>query len=368
MTLSIRALPKAAGSEVDFGVEIAPCDLAQLSDEDFATLQEAVLTSQVVVVREQAGLTPEAQYQLTRRFDPRVDEYGHGRSKDVMRQSVLVNDLLALPKVPQVHVIGNGPLRDHEGVAEATLRHPSHRNFHHTPLTDADEAADLTRFYRWHIDAALYKLQPPKVTTLLALRVPESRPQTVRYDDGSGDELDASLATTAFVSGYQAFDALSPEQQEWALHTEARYAPHPYVWIKNARALSNGLGIVSEGRELARQDLPPFDEQEVVTLPLVWKNPLTRKRALQVHACCVEMLLTDGEPFGDLAACRARLYALMRPAIAPAKVYTHPWRSGDLVIFNNRGLWHTVVGSLRASDGRVFHQCNLAASEPPLPG
>jgi alpha-ketoglutarate-dependent taurine dioxygenase len=56
----------------------------------------------------------------------------------------------------------------------------------------------------------------------------------------------------------------------------------------------------------------------------------------------------------------------MRPAIAPAKVYAHPWRPGDLVIFNNRGLWHSVVGALRPSDVRVYHQCNLASSEPPI--
>ncbi len=56
----------------------------------------------------------------------------------------------------------------------------------------------------------------------------------------------------------------------------------------------------------------------------------------------------------------------MRPAIAPSRVYAHAWRNGDLVIFHNRGLWHSVVGSLRPSDRRVYHQCNLAASEPPL--
>jgi alpha-ketoglutarate-dependent taurine dioxygenase len=58
----------------------------------------------------------------------------------------------------------------------------------------------------------------------------------------------------------------------------------------------------------------------------------------------------------------------MRPAIAPARVYAHAWRDGDLVIFHNRAVWHSVVGSLRPTDVRVYHQCNLAASEPPLAG
>jgi alpha-ketoglutarate-dependent taurine dioxygenase len=136
--------------------------------------------------------------------------------------------------------------------------------------------------------------------------------------------------------------------------------------MKHARALGNGLGLLSEGRELARDALPPFDESKVTTLPLVWVNPLTGRRALQLHAYCVEDLLVDGKPIGDLATCRRLLYNLMRPAIAPARVYAHPWRDGDLVIFHNRGLWHSVVGSLRPTDLRVYHQCNLASSEPPM--
>jgi xanthine dioxygenase len=366
-TLRIRQLqPAAAGSEVDFGAEVAPCDLGALSNADFAALEQAVLTHQVVVVRGQARLSPQTQLDLTRRFDPNAHTYGHGHQKDLLRKSVLVQDLVSIPDVPQVQLLGNGVVRDHEGLEHVELRHPSQRSFHHRPLSDEQEAEDRTRFHRWHIDAALYKLHPPKVTTLLALQVPEPREQTVLYDDDSGDELSVSLGTTAFVSGYQAFAQLSDAQKSWALRTQARYAPHPYIWIRNARARSDGLGLVSEGKELPKSELPAFDAAEIMTLPLVWVNPLTGKPALQVHACCVEALITDGEVEDDTAACRAQLHALMRPAIAPSRVYAHVWEPGDLVIFNNRGVWHTVVGALRPSDVRVYHQCNLASTEPPL--
>jgi alpha-ketoglutarate-dependent taurine dioxygenase len=86
---------------------------------------------------------------------------------------------------------------------------------------------------------------------------------------------------------------------------------------------------------------------------------------LQLHAYCVEEVLVDGKSIGDLEETRRVLYDLMRPAIARSRVYAHPWRSGDLVIFNNRGLWHSVVGSLRPSDRGVYHQCNLASPDPP---
>jgi alpha-ketoglutarate-dependent taurine dioxygenase len=364
--LRIRPLQPRAGSRVDFGAEVDACNLTALSDSDFTELQRAVLTHHVVVVRGQHNLTPKQQFELTRRFDPTVRTYGHGHNKELLQKSVLVQDLISIPDVPQVQLLGNGRVRDHEGLSDVVLQHPSQRTFHRTPLTAAEEAANLTRFYRWHIDAALYKLHPPKVTSLLALQVPEARTQRVLYDDGSGDELEVSLGATAFVSGYQAFASLTATQKEWALRTKARYAPHPYVWIKHARARATGLGLESEGKELAFTDLPTWTAEEVMTLPLVWLNPITKQPALQVHPCCVAALISDDQELTDLTEVRRVLNELMRPAIAPARVYAHDWLAGDLVIFNNRGVWHSVVGSLQPSDVRVYHQCNLASSEPPL--
>lgn len=367
--LALKPL-EGGGAGVDFGVEVGHLDLdpARLDQATFAALERAVLTHAVVVVRGQERLSPRAQFELTRRFDPKVSSYGHGNRPDIMKQSVLVQDLVSIPEWPQVKLLGHGRVTDHEGLPAVELHHPSHRSFHLHPLTDAQEASGFTRFYRWHIDAALYELHPPKVTTLLALKVPEARRQTVLYDDGTGDILDVTLGTTAFVSGAGAYALLSPAQRAWVDVTQARYAPHPYVWMRNARARSNALGLVSEGRELARAELPPWEESKRTTLPLVWKNPLTGARALQLHAYCVEDLIVDGQPVGDLAECRRLLYEIMRPAIAPARVYAHPWRNGDLVIFHNRAVWHSVVGSLGPTDLRVYHQCNLAASEPPLSG
>jgi xanthine dioxygenase len=365
--LRFEPLPRSASShDVDFGVEVSPGPLARLSDDQFASLERHVAIHQVVVVRGQGELSPKDQFELTRRFDPTVKTYGHGNRDDLLKESVLTRDLVSIPDVPQVKLLGHGRVHDHEGIPEVELRHPSHRGFHRSPLAESEEDRGRTRFYRWHIDAALYDLHPPKVTTLLARAVPEARTQTVVYDDDTGDTLDVSLGATAFVSGYRAFETLSDDQRAWVLRTEARYAPHPYIWMRRARARSNGLGLVSEGYELARNELPEVDESKVMTLPLVWVNPQTGRRALQVHAFCVEDLIVDGQPIGDLRESRRLLYELMRPAIAPSRVYAHAWRPGDLVIFDNRSVWHTVVGSLKPDDLRVYHQCNLASNEPPF--
>jgi alpha-ketoglutarate-dependent taurine dioxygenase len=75
---------------------------------------------------------------------------------------------------------------------------------------------------------------------------------------------------------------------------------------------------------------------------------------------------------------------MQRPAIAPEVslaaflhvkvidiysrqlVYPHDWREKDLVLFHNRGVLHSVVGSFSKDQVRAFHQCNLAASDVPV--
>src|SRR6185369_10367795 len=88
-TLNVTPLAGApgAGAEVEFGADAGALDLERLSDAQFAALERAVLTHQVVVVREQQRLSPRAQFELTRRFDPKVQTYGHGHRLDIMKQS-----------------------------------------------------------------------------------------------------------------------------------------------------------------------------------------------------------------------------------------------------------------------------------------
>lgn len=35
----------------------------------------------------------------------------------------------------------------------------------------------------------------------------------------------------------------------------------------------------------------------------------------------------------------------------------------DLMLFHNRGVMHSVVGVFKEGQVRIFHQCNLAASD-----
>lgn len=262
-------------------------------------------------------------------------------------------------------MIGNGFVSEYEGLKDIRLKHPHHKTFHATAIPAQDDL-DFTRFYRWHIDAALYGLAPPVATTLLAVQVPGGRRQICRYDDGTGDELDVPLGTTAFVSGYTMYDLLSEADKEFARSTKVEYAPHPYIWISNAKSCSDGLGLVSQGQEIPLSDLPPIEEDKIQILPLCWRNPVTGKLALQVHPSPVRKLhLADGTVINDLNKVREIVHRLQRPGIAPKMVYAHDWKEGDFVLFHNRGVLHSVVGAFAEDEVRLFRQCNVAASHFP---
>lgn len=303
---------------------------------------------------------------MTQRFDlAATASYGHGKTLDSER-SILHPDLKTIPHQPQVQVIGNGFVSSYEGLENITLKHPHHRTFHESVIPYEDDLA-FTRFYRWHIDAALYALAPPVATTLLAVQVPSGRTQTLRYDDGSGDELTVPLGTTAFVNGETMFDILSEEDKLFARGTKVEYAPHPYIWMSPAKSRPTGLGLVSQHLELPLASLPSIDPSAIQTLPLCWKNPLTGRLALQIHPSAVQKLhLADGTVIDDLEKVREIVYRLQRPGIAPERVYAHDWQEGDLVIFHNRGVMHSVVGAFAEDEVRLFRQCNIAGSEMPV--
>ncbi|EUC67029.1 alpha-ketoglutarate-dependent xanthine dioxygenase [Rhizoctonia solani AG-3 Rhs1AP] len=384
MAIEVLPLPLPPSADASkfkqFGREIRGIDVGNLTPEQFKEVEELLYKHSALLFRN-ATLSPEQQYQLTKAFDPTSENYGHGNNKTGnTKKSVLHPDLKTIPRVPQVQLIGNGTVYDHEGLAEAKLKHPHHRTFHKTAIPEEDDLK-FTRFYRWHIDAALYDLSPPKATTLYALNVPAGEHQICRYDDGTGDELSVPLGTTAFVSGATMFDILPPHLKSLAVRSKVRYTPHPYVWMAPAHAMSTGLGIESEGLELPLSELPPWEEEKVKIFPVLWKNPVTGGLHFQVHPCGVAALIVDPLPEGasregalypdgteltDLKQVRELLYSMQRPAISPSLVYPHDWSEKDLVIFHNRGVLHSVVGAFAPDQVRAFHQCNLAASDDPV--
>ncbi|KAK5989834.1 Alpha-ketoglutarate-dependent xanthine dioxygenase xan-1 [Cladobotryum mycophilum] len=363
-----KSLPHQRVLARHMGGYIAKCVLSADVDPDgdFNAIRDALYKHQILAFKNQGHASPKAQYEITQRFDPvATASYGHGKTLDAKR-SILHPDLKTIPHQTQVQVIGNGFVEEYQGLRNVQLRHPHHKTFHGTIIPEKDDL-NFTRFYRWHIDAALYgPLPPPVATTLFADQVPGGRTQIVRYDDGSGDELEVPLGTTAFVSGYTMYDLLSPEDQKFVRTTKVEYAPHPYVWMSGAKSRPDGLGMISEGKEVPLNDLPEIEQDKVQILPMCWYNNETGRIAFQVHPSAVRRLhLADGRVLDDLATVRGIVHRLQRPGIAPKMVYAHDWEEGDFVIFHNRSLIHSVVGAFADHEVRLFRQCNIAGSHPP---
>lgn len=115
----------------------------------------------------------------------------------------------------------------------------------------------------------------------------------------------------------------------------------------------------------------------------LWKNPETGDLHFQVHPSAIreiivapipssstatfDALYPEGTHLKDLKKVRDLVYNLQRPAIAPQKVYAHDWEEGDMALFHNQGVLHSVCGAFKEDEVRIFHQCNLAASTEPLP-
>ncbi|KAK1923876.1 taurine catabolism dioxygenase [Papiliotrema laurentii] len=363
------------------GRRVEGFDPAQMTPEQLKEIQEQLYKHSILLFKN-TKITPKQQFTLTKSFDEKSENYGHGNNKTGKeKSSILHPDLKTIPHQPQVQLIGNGKVPgEYEGLDSPQLKHPHHNTFHKNPISAEDEEKGATRFYRWHIDAALYNLSPPKVTTLYAVSVPKGEPQTCRYDDGTGDELKVPLGGTCFVSGKTMFDILPAELKSLAVRTKVRYAPHPYVWMSKAHALPTGLGIENEGLELSQEELPEWEGSKVKNYPICWKNPVTGELHVQVHPCGAQALHIDPLPAGakregalypdggevtDLKEVRETLYKIQRPGIAPELVYPQDWDEGDLVLFHNRGLLHSVVGAFKPDQLRMFHQCNLAASDDP---
>ncbi|KDR85859.1 hypothetical protein GALMADRAFT_218928 [Galerina marginata CBS 339.88] len=371
MTSSFVPLPLPPSADPSnlkaFGREVHGVHPRKLTQAEFKEVEEALYNHDLLLFRN-IDLTPQQHYLLVEAFDMSSELYSHGnKALDKTKTSILHAYVKSLPNTPQVEIIGHGTIRDHEGIPEIILKHGRHPENH--------------AFFRWHMDAALYDLCPPKVTTLYGVRVPKGEMQIVRYDDGSGDELNVTLGTTAFVSGKTMFGILPKELKSLAVRARAKYAPHPFQWMRNARAVPTGLGLETEGLETALEDLPPWEEEKVKAYPFLWKNPVTGELLLQVHPCAIIEIQIDPLPQGrdntnvpypaggritDLKEIRELIYRMERLGIAPSLVYPHSWEEKDLVLFNNRGLIHSVVGVFKKGQTRLFHQCSLAASDEPL--
>jgi alpha-ketoglutarate-dependent 2,4-dichlorophenoxyacetate dioxygenase len=151
----------------------------------------------------------------------------------------------------------------------------------------------------WHTDSS-FKTVPALASILSARTVP-----------GNGGE-------TEFASTRLAFERLEPALQK---RLENSFAWHHYAHSKSK--IAKDLASQAE-----RDAFPP------VCWRMVWRNPVNGRGAVYLasHACGVEgMSEAAGLGFID---------ELTERATKPGTTYQHSWRSGDVVMWDNRATMH----------------------------
>jgi len=151
----------------------------------------------------------------------------------------------------------------------------------------------------WHTDSSFKPV--PALTSILSARIIPAR----------GGE-------TEFVSTRLAFERLDAAMRG---RLENSFAWHDY-------AHSRGQIAPDLASSEERAALPPQCWR------MVWKNPVNGRGAIYLasHAYAVEGM--------DAAAATALIDQLMQAATAPGASYLHPWRKGDVVMWDNRATMH----------------------------
>lgn len=88
---------------------------------------------------------------------------------------------------------------------------------------------------------------------------------------------------TAMVAGSQALALLDQETRNIVLNSRIEYAPHCFKWMSTARSTRLGHLLETEGKEITLDQLPPWEKGKICIYPMVWINPKTGEKSLQVH-------------------------------------------------------------------------------------
>jgi taurine dioxygenase len=179
----------------------------------------------------------------------------------------------------------------------------------------------------WHTDIS-YKVKPPMGSLLYSLEVPPE----------GGD--------TMFADMYSAYDALNDDMKN---QIDSLRAVHGY------EARFTKMGQENKRPKLSEKQLAEVPE---VSHPVVRINPETGRKALYVNEGFT--LSIEGLPMDEG---RELLDSLNAHAMKPEFVYSHNWRVGDLVFWDNRAVMHCAT-AYDTSYARTMHRTTVQGDIP----
>ncbi|KAI0181861.1 Clavaminate synthase-like protein [Hypoxylon sp. FL1284] len=375
-TFTITPMTRSPKQKHNYGATVTGLDLNDISDTDVRHLSDAIWTHKVVVVKGQKDLAPIKQWELVTRFDPSSPQvHSHGDMKTFNSKGGLLSksrEVLGIPGAENVRLIGKGfQGEDHYGIKNKTITKPLSHDWHAKELPQDEFDAGNVRFQRWHMDAPLYGRDPAWFTTLRCLKRPTEPQVNIRWDDDSGLSMKAEPGLTAFISNVQMYEMMTEDEKGMADHSWVEYAPHPYMWIGDCKGNSNGLGLVSQGKEKSLEGLGDFDPKDVKTYPMVWVNPVTGEKAFHVHGICARKLFIrtsqTEEPriIDDVVEIRKLLKTIQERVLKPEYILIPSLDEGDIVMWANYQMFHTAIDYPGSYGPRTMHQANIASSSPP---
>jgi len=173
----------------------------------------------------------------------------------------------------------------------------------------------------WHTDSSFKSV--PALTSVLSARIIPAR----------GGE-------TEYVSTRMAFARLDASTQK---RIESSFAWHDYAHSRGQ--IAPGLASAEERAALPAQ-----------CWRMVWKNPVNGRNAIYLasHAYAVDGM--------DRAAGKKLIDELMDAATAPGSSYVHQWRTGDVVMWDNRATMHR-GRPWPAHEARLMVRTTISASD-----
>jgi alpha-ketoglutarate-dependent 2,4-dichlorophenoxyacetate dioxygenase len=176
----------------------------------------------------------------------------------------------------------------------------------------------------WHTDGS-WRRATGQATMLYAEQMPQS----------GGD--------TSFADMYSAYAALDPPDQA---RLAGLRAIHNLNFSRNRR---HGEEPMTEAQ---RRAVPPVEH------PVLRTHPETGRKCIFLgdHAETIQGM--------DYAQGRAFVDALNERIVAAARLYTHRWRPGDFMAWDNRCLMHKAESYDTAREPRVIRRCTVLGEVP----
>lgn len=286
------------------GAEISGVDLSQELDSDtFAQVAKAFFDNEVAFFRDQK-ITPAQQIAFTRRFGT-LEQHVRKESR--------------LEGYPEILIISN--VLDENG--------------------NAIGSQDAGRF--WHSDLS-YKKEPSMLSALYALEVPEK--------DGR------VLGETSFASTTAAYDALPADLKQRVdglknVHSYRHYRAKNIQAQKEEEARG---GRVIQEHVLTEEQLKSVPDVET---PLVRTHPVTKRKGLFANEAH-----TSHIPGMSKEESEALLSQLYRHIVQPEFIYTHSWRAGDLLMWDNASVQHKATFDYDLPLRRLMYRTTVRGTAP----